>query len=257
MAKAQWHNRFVKADQPFKPRIIGRSFGEAGTGKTDFWLGAPGPIAFFSFDKGLEGVVEKFQENKDIYVAEYEWSPTENLPQSEAIALRDQVIEDFETAIMNARTVIIDKETDMWELFRYAEFGAPNDAPRNYPQLNQRYRRLINMPKATDINFGCIQGMKSVWGQKTNRISGKQTPFDTGEREAAGFSELEGLVHVNLFHTREDGTFKIQVGKARGPGSFVVQDQTFDIDLHEDGQAEGFREFAKLLFPESTDEDWS
>lgn len=242
----QW-GRYTKADAPYKPRLIWAGFGEYGTGKTHFALGAPGPIVVQSFDKGLEGVVEKFQSDKDIYVAEYDWSPTDALTQDEAVELREKFTEDFEHAIQNARTVIWDKETDIWELFRYAEFGGPNDAPRNYPQLNQRYRRLINMPKATDINFGCIQSMKSVWGQKP-KSTGGLTPFDTGERERAGFSELEGLVHVNIEHLREDGTFKIRVGKARGPGSGTVQDELMAV--------ENFKEFAMILFPDSDEGDW-
>lgn len=247
MAKADPFSRFTKADSPYRPRIIGASFGEYGTGKTHFWLGAPGPITVFSFDKGLEGVVEKHQAEKDIYVAEYEWSPTDKLTQDEAVELREKFTEDFEHAIQISRTVLWDKETDVWELFRYAEFGAPNDAPRNYPQLNQRYRRLINMPKATDINFGLIQSMKSVWGQKP-KSGGGMSPFDTGERDRAGFSELEGLVHVNIEHVREEGTFKMRVGKSRGPGSQDVQDQEFS-DL-------SFAEFGQLLFPDSGEESW-
>jgi hypothetical protein len=248
MAKADPFSRFVKADAPYKPRIIGRSAGEPGTGKTHFWLGAPGPIVVMSFDQGLEGVVEKFQDLKDVHVAQYDWSPTEELSQEEAVELRDTFTKDFEHAIQHARTVIIDRESDLWELFRYAEFGAPNDAPRNYPQLNQRYRRLINMPKSTDINFGLIQGMKSVWGQKA-KSSGGLTPFDTGERTSAGFGELEGLVHVNIEHVREDGEFKIRVGKSRGPGAMEVQDQEY--------AGLTFAEFGQLLFPDSDEDSWT
>lgn len=250
-------SRFTRAVDPIKPRLIGASFGEVGTGKTDWWLGAPAPIVVFSFDKGLEGVIEKYQEHKEIYFRDYEWSPTEDLTQADAITLRDTWIDDFEMAIQNARTVLIDKETDLWEMFRYAEFGAPNDAPRNYPSLNQRYRKYMNMPKATDINFGCIQGLKNVWDTKTNRSTGKQTPFNTGNKERAGFNELEGLVHVNIEHVREGGKFYIKVGKARGPGAFSVQDETYEVPTHEEGEdGSGFREFAQLLFPETTAEDW-
>lgn len=248
-------SRFQKADQPTKNRIIGASFGMPGTGKTSFWLGAPGPIILFSFDKGLEGVVEKFQDTKDIYVAEYDWSPTEDLDQEEAITLRDKFTEDFEHAIEVARTVLIDKETDLWELFRYAEFGAPKDAPLNYPALNQRYRRLINLPKSTDINFGITQGMKERWVKKVNARTGAQGAAASGEFERAGFKEIEGLMHVNLFHERKrnpepnkPSVFTFEVGKSRGPGAPDVQDQTFE-NL-------SFVDFAQLVFPDSTEEDW-
>jgi len=242
--------RFVKADQAVKQRIVWAGYGMPGTGKTHFSLTAPAPIVVFSLDRGLEGVVEPFQKKKDIYVAEYDWSPTEDLDQQEAIDLRDKFIEDFEDAVQKARTVIWDKETDVWELFRYAEFGAPNDAPRNYPALNQRYRRLINVAKASDINFGCLQGMKAEWASKVNPKSGKSGAAATGAFIRAGFSELEGLVHVDLHHSydKDEKSYVIDVGKSRGPGGFNVQGETLaGID---------FPTLAQMVFPESEEGDW-
>jgi hypothetical protein len=247
-----WSSRFEKANAPLKHRIIARSTGEVGTGKTTFWLGAPAPIVIFSFDKGLEGVIEPYQEKKDIYLAEYDWHPTEDLTQEDAVALRDKFTTDFEVAIQNARTVVIDKETDLWELFRYAEFGGPNDAPRNYPKLNQRYRRYINMPKSLDINFGTIQGMKDEWKtiSSVDRNSGavKEKGASTGHRIPSGFGELDALVHINLHHRREKGEFLIDVGKSRGPGGHDIQDQTFP--------GLTFVDFAQLVFPSTDETDW-
>lgn len=242
--------RFTKADAAVKNRLIWASWGGPGCGKTHFALTAPAPIVVFSFDRGLEGVVEQFQKKKDIYVAEYDWSPTEDLDQQEAVDLRDKVTEDFEAAVLNARTVVIDKETDMWELFRYAEFGAPNDSPRNYPALNQRYRRLINMAKASDVNFGALQGIKAEWAAKVNKKTGAQGAGATGNMIRAGFGELEGLVHVDLHHSydKTDKSYVIEVGKSRGPGGFEVQGETLSsID---------FPTLAQMVFPDSESEDW-
>lgn len=253
---ALW-DRYTKADSAPRQRIIGLSVGEVGTGKTHFWLGAPGPIVVQSLDKGLEGVVEKFQADKDIYVAEYDWSPTDNLDQDEAVLLRDKFIADYEHALQHARTVIWDKESDVWQLFRYAEFGAPNDNPRNYDVLNQRYRKYVNAAKATDINFGCIEGMKDEWVSKFNPKTGKEGARSSGNRLRQGFSELDGLVHITLFHTRERQTdddgivtpvYSFEVGKARGPGGFDVQEKKFE--------ATTFAQFAQMVFPESDDTDW-
>lgn len=241
--------RYTKADQPARQRIIGRSFGEPGSRKTSFWLEAPGPIVVFSFDKGLEGVVERYQEEKDIYVAEYDWSPTADLSQEDAIGLRDKFIEDYEHAIQVSRTVVIDKENDLWELFRYAEFGGPNDAPRNYPQLNQRYRKYINMPKSLDINFGVIQGMKDEWVTKAKSDGGTKG-VNTGNRIATGFADMEGLVHVNIHHIgRSAATWAMEIGKSRGPGGQDVAEQTLPSLT--------FPEFAQLVFPGSDDETWA
>lgn len=243
--------RFEKSAGVLKNRIIARSVGDYGTGKTHFWLTAPGPIVFQSFDQGLEGVALAEYGKKDIYPIEYEWSPTEDLSQDEARELRDKFIEDFQYALEHARTIIWDKETDVWELFRYAEFGAPNDAPRNYPQLNQRYRKVINMAKPRDVNFGLIQDLKEKWMTvKKKKSSGEvvESGAPSGEMTASGFKELGGLVHVNLVHRREGGKFLIDVGKTRGPGASDIQDATVE-NL-------SFSEFAQLVFPGTSEEDW-
>lgn len=239
---------FDLADPAYRHRIIGLSMGEVGGGKTHFWLQAPAPIVIFSLDQGLEGVVEQFvEQGKEIRVREYEWMPTEETSQEEAVELRDKFTAEYELAIQHARTVILDKETHVWELFRYAEFGAPNDAPRNYPALNQRYRRLINLAKATDVNLGLIQSMKDEWTTKT-KADGGQKGFKTGDRVAQGFSELDGLVHVVLTHRREQGKFFIDISKSRGPGGQDVWDQTFE--------GYSFSDLAQLIFPSTNEADW-
>lgn len=249
---------FDRSEGVVKNRLIWRSQGEWGTGKTHFALGAPGPIVMQSFDQGLEGVAIEEYGKKDIYPIEYDWAPDAELEQDAAIELRDQFIKDFAYACKHARTILWDKETQVWELFRYAQFGAPNDAPRNYPALNQRYIKHINFPKSLDINFGLIQSMKDEWKTiKAKKASGEvvEKGASTGNRIPSGFGELEGLVHVNLYHRRENGKFYIKVGKARGPGAHAIQDQEFG-PMSDDAIGMSFAEFAELAFPETTEEDW-
>jgi hypothetical protein len=245
-------SRFTKANSAPKPRIIGLSTGEVGSAKTSFWLSAPGPIVVLSFDQGLEGVVEKFQADKEILVREYEWAPTEDTGQDEAIELRDQFVEDYEAAVQNARTVVVDKSSQLWELYRYAEFGGPSEAPRNYASLNQRMRKLFNMPKSYDCNAGFIDGMKDEWGS-AKKEGGGTKGVQTGRRVRKGFDEADELVHVTLHHVREDGSFKYTVGKSRGPGAGDVQDQTFEIS----DPTTAFAELGQLLFPDSSESDWT
>ena len=44
-------------------------FGAPKVGKSHFALTAPGPIIYFSLEPGLEGVVEKFMETKEVFIA--------------------------------------------------------------------------------------------------------------------------------------------------------------------------------------------
>jgi hypothetical protein len=246
---------FTKAtvDDYTKHRIIGLSVGEPGSRKTSFWLEAPGPIAVFSMDQGLEGVVDRELRNnpkKEIHVKEYEWFPTRDEDmQDAAIELRDSFIADFEAVLPHARTILWDKENDFWALFRYAEFGPEgNDAPRNYPALNQRYRRLVNLAKASDVNIGFIDGMKDEWGAKT-KSNGAQGVASTGNRIRNGFGELPGLVHTVLTHTGVgENDWSIEVGKVRGPGMMTLAGNNIGNVT--------FTEFASMLFPESDESEW-
>ncbi len=246
-------DRFPRVSSVPRNRIIGASFGEVGTGKTHFWLGAPGPIVVQSFDQGLEGVAESIiaETGKEIRVIEYEWSPAAGavLDQNEAVILRDKFIADYEYVIQHARTVVWDKESDVWGLFKYAEFGfGEKGVPNDWDSLKQRLRRLINMPKALEINFGLIQGMKNEWISQMNHNTGKKGITQSGNRVRSGMDDVDALVHINLHHERTDGEFVINVGKARGPGGHAMQDQTYT--------GLSFVEFATLAFPDSAETDW-
>jgi hypothetical protein len=255
MAKTDPFSGYTKAEGAAKPRLIASSYGEVGTLKTSFWLGAPGPIVVLSFDKGLEGVIEPYQDLKDIYVKEFAWATAvgEKPDQDAAIAVVDEFTEVFEHSINipGVRTVFIDKETDMWSAFKYAKFGPPEKGkPEDWDGLKNQVRRLLNMPKALDINFGVIQGMRNEWiPGPVNPNTGKKGMTQSGRRIPLGMDDVEAIMHVNIEHFREDGEFKMRIGKARGPGGREIQYQVLP--------ALSFAEFGQLVFPGTDDSDWS
>lgn len=246
--------RFELAGTEYRHRIIGVSSGEVGTGKTSFWLGAPGPIVVQTLDQGLEGVVEKFAQDKKIYVANYDMGvePGGEFTHAKAVEARDKFIADFEHAITVARTIIWDRETDIWSLFSFAEFGTDNPfgaaAAKDWDKLKGKIRRMIAMAKATDINFGLIQGMGNEWASKVNPKTGNKTATPTGRRIPKGMDEIDALVHLTLHHEREGKEFTVTVGKSRGPGGFDIQDTTLNNV--------SFGEFAQLVFPDSDPSEW-
>ena len=235
-----------------RQRLLGISWGEPGSRKTTFWLEGPSPIGVLSFDQGLEGVVSRVlreHPKKDIYVQEFDWSPTNETGQEEASDIWNDYEKHFRYFLEHCRTVLIDKENDLWQLARYSEFGDGNsDQQKNYDKLNLRYRKLVNLSKQSNCNVGFVRGCKDEWGTIVKR-GGQSGKGPTGNRIPAGFTELEGLVHLSILHTGlNENTWSMQIGKVRGPGALEVAGQEFP--------SMSFADFAQLVYPETTVKDW-
>lgn len=224
------------------PRILAATWGDICSGKTHFALTGPAPVVVLSFDQGTEGVVEQFRDaGKEVRLVNYDWAPDDSEDfQQQAIDLRDQFVIDLEVAVKHARTVVLDKESDVWNLFRYAEWGAPKaDAPRDFDKVNMRMRRHLQLPKKYPVNFFAIQGCKEEWVSQNKK---------SGAVKRDGFRETAGLMHVDLFHERENSRFWTTVGKSRGPGSRSVHDQRYEnLDVPTLGM---------MVFPDSDETCW-
>src|SRR4249920_1322057 len=227
-----------------RPRLIWSSFGEEGTLKTTFGLQGPAPVFVQSLDYGLEGVDDDFRAvGKQIIEVNYDWNPTDDTTQEQAIELRDKFVADYRYALRHARTILWDKETQVYPMFTAAEWPAGyRPDPKEWAPLQQRYRALINEAKATDINFGLIQGMKTPWDVGSKGLQ------KTKDRVRRGFAEIGELVHVNIEHFIEKAPhdtppyrFMFRTGKLRGPGARSLQ--------YQEMPAVTFAEFGQLLFP--------
>lgn len=244
-------------------RTIWMASGEVGSGKTRFGLSGPSPVVVQSLDKGLEGVVEPILNelpHKEIYFREYDWVPDEDDQncQEQAKEIREKILEDFKYALKHARTILWDKETDVREVFQYAEWGSPTGAPvKDYAKLNQRYFNLINAVKNhKGVNVGFIQSMTDEWivqDAGVNRDTGraKKSFSKSGRRVRKGFDRLDELVMTEMHFRREQGQFFVDIGKCRQNAS--LQDKTFSSD---DLGEINFANFGQLLLPGTTAGDW-
>ncbi len=245
-----WGN-FQPVESKVRHRLIFRSYGPEKCGKNHFGLTAPGPIAIQSFDVGLEGVVEKFLKSplgpKEIVATHYEFDRND-CSQEAAQELSARFDEDYDLALRRARTIIWDTETELWELDRFAEFGenaqgVSTDAPRNYVRLNGRYRDRIQRAYDSGVNLQLIQKVKERWTSNA-----KGSPVPSGVFEPTGFKEANYIVQVNLCHSwSKDQGFGVHVINCRQ--NMGIADETYyDID---------FLTLAQLVFPDSSEEDWS
>jgi len=228
-------------------RLVIRSWGLDKTGKNHFGFTGPSPIFGQYFDPGgTEGVADRFIAGefgapKEIKGVQYRFKKSE-MDQEAAIALRDQFIEDYEEALGSARVVQWD-ETEVWELFRWAEFNSESDAPRNYNILNARYRTLLQAAYDSGVSLQLIQKMKEKWS-----TNAKGSPMPTGVYEPMGFKEANYIVQVNLEHLwdHEQG-FGVRVANCRQ--NMTLSGETFwGLDFPTLGQ---------LVFPNSDESDWA
>lgn len=240
-------------------RIIGRSIGEVGSGKTSWWLGATPPILVHSFDRGTEGLIQQLLtrlglDDKEIYIKNYR-KPGD---QAEALDIRAEFEADFQTFVTHTErgTSLWDKETDIYFMFRMAEFGAMNTERRDeYGLIYSRYQNLIDEIKGRHLSLGIIQGMKDGWESYITR-SGKEGGRPSGERIAAGCRRIWEWADLDLFHERvttEDEktgkkttAYTIEVGKSHQNGE--LQDTKYDGFT--------FAQLGQLLLPGSEEEEW-
>ena len=225
-------------------RLIWRSWGREKTGKNHLGLTAPGPIYGLYFDPGgLEGVAEKFvTEGKEIHTVQYRFNKKRN-DQDDAKELKDRFLADYyEVALKQARTIQID-ETELWQVFRFAEWGRESAKGREYGPLNGEYRGLIQAAYDAGINLQLIQKVREVW--EDDKPTGKMGPD--------GFKQAGNIVQVNLEHSwerPEEGDFaegfKVTVKECR-QNMAIAGDTYSNID---------FKTLGLYVFPDSTEDSW-
>lgn len=251
---------------PLPRRTIALSSGEVGSGKSTFWLDAPEPIGFQSFDRGLEGVIEQYQRKfeathgrrKTIFVKHYKWAQGgEGFTQEYAQDVREQFDLDFKLLLGNVRTIVWDKDTDLYSILRYAEWGAPNTEQRqDYAKIYSRYVTWLELVKEQPLpSLGAIVALKDEWGSQINPKTGKRQGVRTGNRIRTGCERLDEWVFTELNHRRvvvEDkngnkhSEFHLDVGKCHQ--NSTLQDQSFE--------GLSFADFGQLLIAGSEAEEW-
>jgi len=186
----------VEADDTVYPRIICSVGGKEKSGKTNFSLTAPDPIAILSTDIGTEGVVNKFKAaGKDIWIYEIE------MPEKyeEAVKIWDgdgsssypgiQKTYKKLIKIPEIRTIIFDTSTEMWELLRIRRFGRLEKVmPFQYGPVNAEFHRMLRQPYKGQKNLILLHKVKPVY---INDVR-------TSDYENAGFGYTPNIVQVNL-----------------------------------------------------------
>lgn len=230
-------SNFTSVEKEIPRRLLWVSAGREKCGKNHFGLTAPGPIFGQYFDPGgLEGVAEKFLDQKEIKAIYYKFRKRAD-EQAYAQEVKAQFIEDYYDAIkQGARTIQWD-ETEFYEVCRFAEFGRESARGREYGPLNGELRGLIQDAYDAGVNLQLIQKVKEAW--EDDKPTGKMIPN--------GFKQAANVVQVNLMHewSLENGfqTTIINCRQNMAIAGLTATDLTYT-------------ELAMLVFPDTSEEDW-
>jgi len=202
---------FVQASSPTVHRLIVSAEGEEKSGKNHFAFSAPGPIYMHSFDIGNEGVVQKFQNQKRIMIAEYELEiqPGEGDPREvaeSASKVWDQFLANYRDGLNSCGngTTVVDTGTEMWELLRLSRFGKLTQVmPHHYGPVNKEMQEAIREGFSHECNVVFTHKKKPEWENYIG-TDGKEKGRKTGKMTRVGFSDMPFLVQMNVECQRID-----------------------------------------------------
>lgn len=245
-------------------RMIVSAEAQEKEGKTTFGLTAPAPIALISLDFGLEGVVEKWQSEKEIYVAEFDYKDVTD--PKEWLRMWKDVKSAYQDALHTerVRTVLVDTGTEMWELCRLAGFGKTDHVkPHHYGPVNAEYTDTIREAYRTNKNVILLHKMKEEY------VDDKST----GNIIRSGFGNMPYLVQVLVRlwrRTTEEEEKRTQKDKLvaklykrkeiGGDYGLTILDCRQNGSLAGTELAEPLNTFSMLgmtVYPDSEEEEWT
>jgi hypothetical protein len=243
---------FRRANEAVKKRLIMAIDGREKSGKSHFALSGPEPIGVINLDIGLDGVVQKWQDDKEIWVQDVKVNIQELkelTPQaaaSEADRAFISVVKAYKAVLGEARTIVWDNATEIWELLRMARFGKLDHVkPHHYGPVNAEYRELLRMAYDQDrTNLILLHKMKDEYVNDQR----------TGQVKRAGFADTGFLVQVNALTYRgpEETVpecFHLQITDCRQNAELA------GVDLS--GQDMNFATLACQVFLGTKEGDWS
>ena len=164
-----------------RKRLVMSLMGHQKTGKTHFSLEhTPRPVFYANIDLGTEGVTSKIDvADVQEVVVRYE----KGKKQEEYKRLWSEVEDLYNEALAhNSGTLVIDSESQRWELQMLAEFGRTEQImPRDRGNLNSDKRAFINACLASDMNIIFCSRVREVWLNNA----------PTGSYERRGYNGLD------------------------------------------------------------------
>lgn len=215
-----------------KRRLMVGTDGAWDTGKTEFGMSCPGPGIIIALDRNYDGVLDNATPPASRKADQFAFRtiPCPVSTQYSDIKVYQKYWQDFYEIYMkalknkDARTVILDGDSDSWELQRLAEFGRTAKVPQiMYDQINAARRAMINRAHESGKIFFATNKVTKGWedeidphtGQPVTDDKGKVKRRQSGEYVRQGFSDQDYLWNIQIRHMFQPATDGNGTGKAR------------------------------------------
>lgn len=198
----------------FKRLMVGTD-GLSETGKTEFGMSAPGPGIVLCIDRGYEACLDNQEPpvaRRDDFafkVIQIPLASQSNSPKFYADYWQE-FYKEYLKALANpdARTIVLDGDSDSWELQRLAAFGKLTQIPPlMYTECNAARRVMIARAYDSGKIIIATNKVKGEYVDEVDKLGnpvlgndGKPKRVRSGELERQGFSDTDYLWQVQLRH---------------------------------------------------------
>lgn len=258
----------LKKQRKYRRLMIGTD-GPSDTGKTEWALSAPGPGIVICLDRGYEGLLENTnppESRRDDFAFKVIPVPlATTLPQVGQISPYLQYWQSFyaeyKKALENpdARTVVLDGDSDSWELQRLAEFGRLTKVPSIlYDNVNAARRAMIARAFDSGKIVIATNKVKKSYSDKINPATGLAEVKNNGEivrewdggYDRQGFGDQDYLWMIQLRHLYNpvEQKWGIRLTKCK-PDPSLVGMELWGSDCT-------FRGLVETVFPDTDPKEW-
>lgn len=213
-------------------RLMIGSDGLSDTGKTEFGLSAPGPAIVLALDRGYEGMIDNPRAPKarrnDYGIKVIKVPLATQTTTSDYIAMWKDFYEQYRKALNNPDcfTVILDGDSDSWELQRLAEFGKLQQIPSiMYVGVNAARRVMLARAYDSGKNVICTNKVSKEYEtvvEKNSKGEPVEKSVPSGELRRQGFADQNYLFQVQIRHLYKPPYFN-EKAKREIPGQFGLK----------------------------------
>lgn len=197
-----------------RPGIMIGTEGETNTGKSEFAMSAPGPGIFLCVDRGFDGMLDNPnppESRCNDYAFKVIQAPLPTQAgQSDYLAYWKAFYEEYKKALANpdCKTVVLDGDSDTWELQRLAEFGKLTQIPSiMYVNVNAARRAMIARAWDSGKIVIATNKIKDEYVTKRDdhgnvvlKADGKEERVKSGNLVRQGFDDQDYLWQIQIRH---------------------------------------------------------